>query len=96
MKNLEELKELIINERIAMLLLEQKKKLPKKTEEEIEITKEGERFLESLEEEPHQIMIQYIDQLIDRFGKDQIYLYKRGFRDGVNLINMLHQLNKLE
>jgi len=96
MKTLDELKDLVIGERIEMLLQEQKKKLPKKSKEEIEIINKGVKYLESLDEDTHRMLNKYIDQLFSTIAKDEAFLYTQGFCDGVKLVNGLHQLNKLE
>lgn len=88
----QELMDMFIQERIAMLIETFHQKQPNQSEEEYKQILHAEIFIENLPRKEKELVQNYIDSLIRQFALEETFLYQHGFMDGVK---MLKHINKL-
>ena len=79
----EELIDLIVTERINMILSREAKK------EEISALEEGEQVIHELEEEVREKVERYLNLIIMQGAEDEMKLYRAGIEDGIRIMKRI-------
>ena len=88
----QELLDMFIQERIDILLTKLSKIRPKKSTEEHERILQAECFIDSLPDNQWELIQEYIERFSDCLATEEPYLYRRGFMDGVRILNLLGKM----
>ncbi|WP_349943820.1 hypothetical protein ABFV83_10970 [Lacrimispora sp. BS-2] len=88
----QELLDMFIQERIAMLIEIFHQKQPNKSEEEYKQILHAEIFIENLPSKEKELVQNHIDFLIRQFALEETFLYQQGFMDGVKLLKYIDKL----
>lgn len=88
----QELLDMFIQERIAMLIEIFHQKQPNHSEEEYKKILHAEIFIENLPSKEKELVQNYIDSLIRQLALEKTFLYQHGFMDGVKLLKYIGKL----
>lgn len=87
-----ELFQMFIQERINMLLLNLDKEQPTETIENKKEIFKAEEIINSLPNADKNLVQKYIDNIMERMAREEPFLYKHGFLDGIkafkNIVNL--------
>jgi len=88
----QELLDMFIQERIAMLIEIFHQKQPNQSEKEYKQTLNTEIFIENLPSKEKELVQNHIDSLIRQFTLEEAFLYQHGFMDGMKLLKYIDKL----
>lgn len=88
----QELLDIFIQERIAMLIEIFHQKQPNQSEEEYNQILHAEIFIENLPSKEKELVQNHIDSLIKQIALEETFLYQHGFMDGVKLLKYIDKL----
>ena len=88
----DELLDMFIQERINVLLLSLDKKQPTRTEAEHNKILDAENIIENLSNKDKILVQEYINNIIERMAREEPFLYKQGFLDGMKTFKNIVKL----
>ena len=88
----QELLDVFIQERIAMLIEIFHQKQPNQSEEEYNQILHAEIFIENLPSKEKELVQNHINSLTRQFALEETFLYQQGFMDGVKLLKHIDKL----
>lgn len=87
-----ELLDMMIAERIDMLLRQMPKNRPNESREVSQLIKQAEQLLQRMPQEEWVTLTLYMDHQTDRLADEGTYLYTCGITDGIRLMNYIARL----
>ena len=91
--NEKELPDMMVTEQIQILVQEMKStQTPAEWENSLLLMNQAEGILKRLSDQEHPLMEQYPDSMTDRMDDVEPALYTGGFRDGIQVLNLIKSL----